>query len=568
MELKAEDFTNISKNFSNVEFVIVDGTLEISPLAITIKADDKTKVYDNDESTDPALTATVTGVPEKGVAPVYSVSRVKGQDADSYVITVTAEAASNPNYTVKVESGTFTITPKEITISAVDAGKVYGEKDPELTATVTGVPEKGTAPEYSLSREVGENVGTYEITVTPGSNRNYTVKVDSGTFTITPAKFPENPDDEGSRFDVSKPEKVVYNGKEQKQPLTITDKETGKELVEGTDFTLRYSEDVTNVGTVTVMITGKGNYSGEMSRTYEITKRPVTITADDKSKVYGEEDPELTAKVDNAVEGETVNYTLSRKEGENAGEYPITVTSGENPNYEVTVKDGTFTIEKTSDELTVSVDGAAFMYDGQPHSNTNKPVVNVEDAKTVVEYSVDGETWTKNLSDIAATNVSDSVTIQIRATNANYEKTAAGTTTLTILPRTVVLQSGSSTRNYNGQPLQNTKVTVSGDGFAAGEGIKFINFASRTAPGSTQNTFTYQAAPGTDLANYNIVAAYGTLTVTQRVIPDVPVVVPPVPPVVPAVPGAPAGDGLTVIDDFETPLGVGGVFNSMGTSFE
>ena len=102
-----------------------DGTLEITPAAITIKADDKTKVYDNDPATDPELTATVTGVPANGVAPVYSLSREPGQDVDDYTITVTAAEASNPNYTITVEGGTFTITPAAITIKADDKTKVY-----------------------------------------------------------------------------------------------------------------------------------------------------------------------------------------------------------------------------------------------------------------------------------------------------------------------------------------------------------------------------------------------------------------------------------------------------------
>ncbi|MBR6237190.1 MAG: hypothetical protein IKR16_05560 [Firmicutes bacterium] len=55
-------------------------------------------------------------------------------------------------------------------------------------------------------------------------------------------------------------------------------------------------------------------------------------------------DPELTVVIDGAVEGDTINYTISREEGQEVGEYPITVVAGENPNYDVTVVGGTFTI--------------------------------------------------------------------------------------------------------------------------------------------------------------------------------------------------------------------------------
>ena len=105
--------------------VTVEGaTFKINPAAITIKAVDKTKVYDNDASTDPELTATVTGVPDAGAAPVYSLVREDGQDVGEYAISVTAEADDNPNYTVTVEGGTFKVTPAAITIKAVDKTKV------------------------------------------------------------------------------------------------------------------------------------------------------------------------------------------------------------------------------------------------------------------------------------------------------------------------------------------------------------------------------------------------------------------------------------------------------------
>ena len=85
-----------------------------------------------------------------------SLSERRGQDVDEYAITVTAEATSNPNYTVTVEGGKFTITPAAITIAADDKTKVYDNDpntDPEMTATVPGIPANGVAPVYGLARD-------------------------------------------------------------------------------------------------------------------------------------------------------------------------------------------------------------------------------------------------------------------------------------------------------------------------------------------------------------------------------------------------------------------------------
>ena len=113
----------------------------------------------------------------------------------------------------------------------------------------------------------------------------------------------------------------------------------------------------TNAGTYAVTITGTpkvldavGNDVTSQFKVNEtdgeltITPRPVTITADDTYKIEGQEDPDLTATVTGAVEGEDPDYTITREEGDGVGDYTITVTPGNNPNYDVTVNDGTFTV--------------------------------------------------------------------------------------------------------------------------------------------------------------------------------------------------------------------------------
>ena len=59
-----------------------------------------------------------------------------------------------------------------------------------------------------------------------------------------------------------------YNGEEQKPRVIVTS--DGEQLIEDTDFTVRYSTNCTNAGKKTIIITGKGNYSGHFSTTYMI----------------------------------------------------------------------------------------------------------------------------------------------------------------------------------------------------------------------------------------------------------------------------------------------------------
>lgn len=86
----------------------VNGTLEVTPKDVTVKADDKMKIIDR---TDPTLTATVTGMVEGESENLisYDIGREAGETVGTYVITPTGETVQG-NYHVDYETGTLTIT--------------------------------------------------------------------------------------------------------------------------------------------------------------------------------------------------------------------------------------------------------------------------------------------------------------------------------------------------------------------------------------------------------------------------------------------------------------------------
>lgn len=124
----------------------------------------------------------------------------------------------------------------------------------------------------------------------------------------------------------------------------------------------------------------------------EIDKAPLTVTADAKSKAYGEGDPALTWSITGGalVNGEQLTgITISRVSGENTNTYVITVSQadGANKNYDITFVEGTFTINAKTVDATVVVNGAPFTYNGSKH----EPEIVVKDGDTVIpanEYEV------------------------------------------------------------------------------------------------------------------------------------------------------------------------------------
>ena len=103
-----------------------------------------------------------------------------------------------------------------------------------------------------------------------------------------------------------------------------------------------------------------------------IDRRPITVTADAKSKTYGNADPVLTYRVTSGslVNGDSLSGSLQRAAGENAGSYTISAADLADGNYVVTAQDGTLTIDRRP--ITVTVD---YMRGGIPTDTFAEAVV-------------------------------------------------------------------------------------------------------------------------------------------------------------------------------------------------
>lgn len=145
---------------------------------------------------------------------------------------------------------------------------------------------------------------------------------------------------------------VTYSGTSLTPEIEV---KYGDETLEaGTDYTITYSNN-TNAGTAKATITGIKLYFFTKEVEFTINPVPVTVTAENKNKTFGESDPEFTAKVTGLVNDESpdlIKYTFSRTEGENVGEYTITAKGDEKQgNYVVTFVDGKLTINAESENI-------------------------------------------------------------------------------------------------------------------------------------------------------------------------------------------------------------------------
>ncbi|MCF0109167.1 MAG: MBG-2 domain-containing protein, partial [Erysipelotrichaceae bacterium] len=273
-------------------------------------------------------------------------------------ITVTITGTGNYGGTVTRK---YKITPKEVTIVVDNKSKTYGEDDPTFTGTVgTLVNENdlGTVTYGRKTEDANKEDAGDDITLVPTytANSNYTVQVTEGKLTITAKSIiipdPEDPEDPEKAKDMvaNDPTDVVYNGEDQKWVPTLKDGETT--LVKDTDYTVTYSSDTKNVGTVTVTITGKDNYSGTVTRTYQITPATLTVVTPTDSKVYDGTALTKAGSVSGWVKNETAPFSTTGTQTE--------VGSSDNT-YEIewndptaTAKESNYTISATVGKLTVT----------------------------------------------------------------------------------------------------------------------------------------------------------------------------------------------------------------------
>jgi hypothetical protein len=179
---------------NNYTFTYQPGTLNITKVPLTISAENKTRGYGE---ANPAFTFSYTGFKNGetstviDIAPAGSTTAITTSDTGTYPITVSG--GTDNNYTFTYQPGTLNITKAPLTISAENNTRVYGEANPAFTFSYTGFKNGeastviDTAPTVSSTANTTSDVGTYPITVTGGTDNNYSFNYVSGTLTITKA---------------------------------------------------------------------------------------------------------------------------------------------------------------------------------------------------------------------------------------------------------------------------------------------------------------------------------------------------------------------------------------------
>lgn len=159
-----------------------------SNTVITTTQNELDKTYDGYEVVDVKSTSNnkTTPVVEYSVKGKNEYTTTKPKDAGEYTVRVTYPA--DDNYEKSSVTKNFTIKKMKTRVSAIDLSKTYGEKGYELMYSFDRLAREDRLTGIILTREEGEDVGTYKIKVSQkeGSNPNYDITFKDGTYTINP----------------------------------------------------------------------------------------------------------------------------------------------------------------------------------------------------------------------------------------------------------------------------------------------------------------------------------------------------------------------------------------------
>ena len=286
--------------------------------------------------------ATATGLENNDTCGIL----VIGEAVNAGTHTATAVKTTNKNYKLSgKEAISFTIAPKEIGIRWDKTEFIYDGTAKLPVAEATGL-EKGDSCTITVKGEATD-AGTYTAEAVRVSNENYKLPADRTTEFIIRKATTEI---------INAPEAVeglVYNGQAQKL-LTAGKVKDGTFQYKIGDG--EWTEEVPaakNAGTYTISyrVMGNNNHvdSEEEQLTVTISKKDAVVTANDTKKIIGQRDPKLTYKVSGTAGNDNLaGILIYRRPGEKVGKYPILVSQkeGANPNYSITFKNGTFTIEQ------------------------------------------------------------------------------------------------------------------------------------------------------------------------------------------------------------------------------
>ena len=469
MGLAEDQFANKNDNFADVKFEVVDGSLGIKvlPVTVTIVGNTGTKVYTGAEQQVDGYEVTISNTLYTEDYFTFSGTAVaKGTDADTYPMGLAASQFANKNENFSV---TFEVTDGELEITPLTG----------VVVTITGNTDSKV---YNGAEQQVEG---------------YTVSINNDLYKEADFTFAGTAVAKGTDVDT--------------YPMGLKDSQFSNTNENFADVVFNVTDGELEITPLAVTVAVTGNKDSKVYNGTEQQVEGYTVTISDA--LYTEADIAFSGS--KVAKGTVVNkYPMGLK---------VADFSNKNDNFTVTftVVDGELEITPITAAIVITADSNEKLYDGTPLTDdgftyTEGVLANGDYITAVVEGSqTDFGSSANKVVSYKVLRGTDAARA-IEDVTACYSNITTADGTLSVTKRTVVLTSGSDSKVYDGEPLKVETVTVSGDGFVEGQGAAYSDFASLTNVGSIPNTFSYTLNEGTKAGNYDISVVEGVLTVNKH----------------------------------------------------
>lgn len=414
---------------------------------------------------------------------------------------------TNSNYALDFESGKFTISPKVLTISLFSQSLTYGNIALDNSKySLSKQPIQGDNLNIVLKTDATNvsNVGDYDIWF-EYDNENYSISGEKAVLSIVPRSVIISIKQASQYGSVIMLNESLFEVEE-------------NEIVNGDSLNLKLStsaNQASEVGNYDIVVMSQNkNYDVVVrSATLEIEPKPITITIQNQTFVYGSainvDQTKYEMEEGTIINGDLINVTLFTEATitSNIGNYDIkaTCSGADVDNYDITVVKGVLTISKRQITIKITNQEGAF----------GKPVILQRLFEVVSENKIVNNDEL-NIQLVTSANQASSVgdyPITLTYNNSNYEvsyiegvyKVVEGDIVITILPQTFVYGEKIE--------LNNLAFETNVDVDKTSLGITLSTNANNDSPAGNSYEINLQSCTND---NYEIVAIKGVLTIQPK----------------------------------------------------
>jgi len=477
-------------------------TLTVTAAPLTIAANNTSKTYG---SANPTLGVTYTGFVNGdtqsalSTLPSVSTSATVSSPAGSYPVTASGAVAAK--YTISYTQGALTVGKAILTITADNKTKQAGTINPALTLSYAGFVNGDTQaslttqPTVSTTAVTSSPVGNYPINAIGAASDNYSFNYVSGALSVTQPALSFN------AIAAKTYGAADFNaGATSNAAITYTSSNSSVATI--------VAGNIHIVGSGTSIITATDGITSQ-TQTLSINKAPLTITADNKTKINGTTNPALTVSYSGFVNGETqavltTQPVLSTSATVNSvnGVYDINVSGAAANNYSFTYVAGTLTITSptlTFNTIAAKTYGAADFNAGATSSAAITYTSSNASVATIVAGNI---------------HITGAGTSTITATSGG----ASQTQILTVNKAALTIAADNKTKVAG---TANPALTVTYTGFVNSETQASLTtqpvISTTAVTSSVIGSYPISVSGGTS-NNYSFIYAAGTLTVTAPVV--------------------------------------------------